>query len=149
MIGEKAYLLATRLRVILSEYPNKLDDKIRNEVYREYLFLLRKAAYSGHLEAQYDLAQQYETMSFLAINNPMSNPKKRIYWYTKACERNHPEACNNLASLYELGEGCDKNLDLALALYKKSAELGSPNGKENYKIMIKDMANGGMYSLHG
>ena len=40
-----------------------------------------------------------------------------------------------LATFYESGEGCEKDLEKALALYKKSADLGDSIGKKNYKIM--------------
>lgn len=108
-------------------------------IYKEYLYFLRKAAYSGNAEAQYDLAQQYETMNYLSIENPMYNPKKCIYWYTKSCMQDHAAACNNLASFFETGDGGEKDLNKALMLYKKSGDLGYGIGAKNYKIMKKQM----------
>lgn len=146
MRGQKAYEEAKQINQKIQVYPSGLDDSNQRKLYFKYLKLIRKAAYIGNLESQYDLAQQYETMSFLDMNNPMFNAAKRIYWYTKACDQNHDEACNNLASIYELGEGCDIDLNRALELYKKSSYLGSPNGKKNYKIMLKDLRKGGRYA---
>lgn len=114
---------------------NKVKMKL---LFKKYLSLLRGAAYLGNSDAQYDLGQQYEDIGYLGIPNPIYNPKKCVYWYEKACRQNHAEAYNNLARLYEKGEGCEKNIKLAYKLYKKSAELGSELGKKNYKITLKE-----------
>jgi len=145
MKGNKAYAMAMEINNRINEYPNILTTTKKKELYKKYLLLIRKSAYYGNVEAQYDLAQQYDNISFLGAPNPKYNPKKCIYWYSKACKKKHAEACNNLAALYEIGEGCKRNLELALKLYKDSAELGSPNGKKNYKIMLRDMSKGGKY----
>lgn len=135
MKGEKLYLKASLLHSKMYEYPNHLTESEKKKLYKEYVNLLRKSAYLGNAKAQYDLGQQYETMNFLHIHNPNHNPKKCVYWYTKACMQDHAEACNNLATFFESGIGCRQNLNKALALYKKSAMLGSTLGKKNYKIM--------------
>ena len=40
----------------------------KNEVYNLYMSYLRKSAYSGFPEAQYELAQTYENINFWGIN---------------------------------------------------------------------------------
>lgn len=143
MKGQKAYFLAQAINEKLYQGYSKLEKK---ELYEKYFRLIRKSAYSGYVDGLYDFAQQYENMSFLGVENPLYNPKKCVFWYTKACDKGHAEACNNLATFYEKGEGCKQNLSFALALYKRSADLGSPNGKKNYKIMVRDLAKGGKYN---
>ncbi|TDQ06547.1 tetratricopeptide repeat protein [Pedobacter metabolipauper] len=145
MKGKKAYFFATLLHEKLHKYPNDLDEDERISVYYEYFKLIKESAYLGYTDAFFDLGQQYESMGFLGINNPKYNPKKCIYWYSKACNNGHAEACNNLASFYEEGIGCELDLNKALELYKRSAELGSVNGKKNYRIMIKDISKGDIY----
>jgi TPR repeat protein len=143
MKGQKAYNL---VRIIHERmYSKSYGVSEQHILYTQYFELIKKAAYQGHVEALYDMGQQYEDIGYLGIPNPMYNAKKCVYWYTKACEEGHAEACNNLASYYEKGEGCEQNFNIALNLYKRAAELGSPNGKKNHKIMIKDMAKGGKY----
>jgi TPR repeat protein len=44
-----------------------------------------------------------------------------------------------------LDKESEENLNLALKFYKKSAELGSILGKKNYKLMLRDLSNGGRY----
>ncbi|OKS87727.1 hypothetical protein RG47T_3189 [Mucilaginibacter polytrichastri] len=83
------------------------------------------------------MGQQYENISFLGIPNPIYNAKKCIYWYTKACNQRHAEACNNLSNFYAKGEGCQQNFDFSMELLKRSAELGSVLGKKNYKRELK------------
>lgn len=135
MRGDKIYIKAKALHEKMYECPDQIKEEDRKDIYNEYFNLLKRAAYLGHADAQYDFGQQYETMNYLSIENPKYNPKKCIYWYTKASAQNHAAACNNLASFYESGEGCEKDLEKALALYKKSADLGDPLGVKNYKIM--------------
>jgi TPR repeat protein len=144
MKGQKAYFSAKAIHKQMYEKSHNLEEQ--KKLYALYLGLIRKAAYVGHTESLYDMGQQYENIGYLGIPNPMYNPIKSIYWYTKACEKNHAEACNSLATFYESGCGCEKNLDLSLKLYKRSADLGSPNGKKNYKIMVRDLIEGGKYN---
>ena len=118
------------------------DVNKKNEIYKEYLHSLRKLAYKGHPESQYDLAQHYEDMGVMGWPNPFENISKKFYWYTKAANNNHAAACNNLADMYERGEGCTQNIRKALELYKKSASLGDSLGKKNYKHMLKQIKNG-------
>jgi TPR repeat protein len=85
-------------------------------------------------------------VGFLGTPNPNYAPKKSVYWYTKACINNHAEAFNNLAFHYEIGKGCQQDLNKALELYKKSAELGYSIGKHNYKKMLRDLIEGRLYN---
>lgn len=116
-----------------------LNKEEKYNLYDEYFKLIKKSAYSGYAEALYDLAQQYEDTHHLYDINPKYNPKKCIFWYKKACKKNHAEACNNLAHFYELGIGCKKNIKRALSLYKKSSDLGYNIGTKNYKLLIKQL----------
>ncbi|MEO6850774.1 MAG: tetratricopeptide repeat protein [Mucilaginibacter sp.] len=146
MKGQKTYLQAKAINEKLYNQYGHFSEIEKAELYRMYFNLLKKSAHLGHIESQYDYAQQFENISFLGVENPIYNPKKSIFWYTKACNSGHAEACNNLAHLYEKGEGCEKDLNISLKLYKQSAVLGSPNGEKNYKIMIQDLDKGGKYN---
>jgi TPR repeat protein len=146
MKGQKTYALATSINRKLIEGSTKLTKDEKRSFYDQYLKLIKMAAYKGHVEALFDLGQQYEDVGYLGMPNPMYNAKKCVYWYNKACLEGHAEACNNLATFYEKGEGCEKDLNLALTLYKRSSDLGSPNGKSNYKIMTRDLSVGGRYN---
>jgi hypothetical protein len=144
MEGQKTYNLAMAIHQKMYARPHSAEEQ--EELHAQYFKLIKQAAYRGHIEGQYDLAQLYEDIGYLGIPNPIGNPKMCIYWYTKACQRGHAEACNNLATFYESGKGCNQNLDVALDLYKRSANFGSPNGKKNYKIMLRDMSKGGKHN---
>ncbi|HEY1201960.1 MAG TPA: tetratricopeptide repeat protein [Niastella sp.] len=139
MRGDRIYLKAKAAHEKMYISSGQIKEEDRKNIYNEYFKLLKRAAYLGHADAQYDLGQQYETMNYLSIENPKYNPAKCIYWYTKASVQNHAAACNNLATFYESGEGCEKDVEKALALYKRSADLGYSPGKKNYKIMKRQM----------
>jgi TPR repeat protein len=140
MKGQKLYLEASKLYKKMYEIDSqRVEAELKLNLYHKYLKLIRKAAYVGNSEAQFDLAQTFENMTYLDLQNPKFNPKKCVYWYTKACNQNHSNACNNLAHLFEKGQGCVLNLTKALELYKKSADLGNKIGRQNYKILLGQM----------
>ncbi len=89
---------------------------------------LKKSAYSGNPEGQYDYAQQFDSISFLGVNNPLYNPKKCIYWYTKSATGGYAEAYNNLADFYERGEGIRQDLKMSyesnLEIFEKDINQG-------------------------
>lgn len=134
MKGQVAFNAAEKLIHLL--YTVKYNQKQKIEKYEEYLMLLRRAAYSGHPKAQFELGQHYEDMNFWGFNNPEYDIKKCKYWYVKACKGGYGLACNNLASIYE----SEKQYSKALKHYKKAADLGDVLGKQNYALMVKQMA---------
>lgn len=135
MKGQVAFNAAKKLIHLL--YTVEYSKLQKTKKYKEYLSLLRKAAYSGHPEAQFELGQHYEDINFWSVNNPNHNPEKCKYWYAKACKGGHGPACNNLASIY----GVEKQHSKALKHFKKAADLGDVLGKKNYALMLKQMAN--------
>ena len=133
-------LLLNEARKIQSElYDENLETKEKITLYKNFIELIRKAAYRGNSEAQFELGQHYEDLNYWG-GNPNYNPDKCVYWYTKACDNDHAEACNCLANCYELGEGVEKNLYTALRLFERSAILGSTSGYENHKLLLSDLS---------
>lgn len=142
MKGEIIYRKALEISRKIYEYPSTISFDEKKKLYEKYFSLIKKSAYAGLSEAQFDYAQQFDTMTFIAVNNPFYNPKKCIYWYTKSAEGGYAEAYNNLADFYERGVGVDRDLRKSYELYKKGAELGSDNAKESLRIFNKDIKNG-------
>jgi TPR repeat protein len=137
MKGERLYGLAQNLHQKMYGQSFEYDKENKLELYSEYFKLIKRAAYKGHVESLYNMGQQYEDIGYLGIPNPNYNPKKCIYWYTKACRKGHAEACNNLAVFYEKGECCEKNFNVSIELLQRSSNLGSVLGKKNLKIALK------------
>jgi TPR repeat protein len=138
MKGIKEYQKAFTMLSELHKNYKKLSRAKVKSLHEKYIELIRSAAYKGNIEAQYELGLNYEDTNYF-IPNPMYNQKRRFYWYNKAAAANHPEACNNLAALFEKGEGVKKDLDKALILYKKSYKLGCSYAKDNYKLLEKQI----------
>jgi len=136
MKGNTQYNLAVELHKKMYFSDSNLSSAEQKKLYDQYLIALRKAAYLGNIDALYDLGQQYEDVGYLGIPNPNYAPQKSIFWYTKACKMGHAEACNNLSAFYEKGQGCRQDIQKALALLKQAADLGSPYGKKNYKLLL-------------
>jgi len=136
MKGEKTYLKSASLIHTIYE---TLNESKKRKLYTEYIFHLRKAAYAGHGRAQWELGQEHEDINCFGPN-PNYDPKRCLYWYTKACNNNIAEACNNLASLYGTGTACKVNNRKALSLYKKAADLGDDLAKNNYRQLKKELS---------
>lgn len=105
-----------------------LNDENKYNLYREYLKLLRKSAYLGYSDAQFELALQSEEYFIFGKNSKYSE-RKCEYWYQKACENNNADACNSLGVLMD---SRNKRTD-AIDFYKKAIVLGSELAKKNLK----------------
>jgi hypothetical protein len=142
---DNKYKIARELLLSLYEKGEGMSYQQKVAVYDEYLKSIRHLAYANYAKAQFDLAGHYEDIGYWGSQNPYYNPKRMIYWYKKASENGDSMACNNLANLYERGDLVPRDLNLALELYRRSAELGYEIGKENYKIMLREMSPKGKY----
>lgn len=138
MKGEKDFIKAVQIVENLQKNYKKLGRPKVLIQHAKYLVLVRKAAYKGHVEAQFELGLNYEDQNYFDPN-PLYNQQRRFYWYLKAAKGGHAVACNNLASLYEKGEGTKKDLKKALFFYKKAFELGCTYAKQNYEILISQL----------
>ncbi len=134
----KAFLSAKELSEKLY---TTISDLEKVFFYDKYIEFLKKAAYQGYPEAQFEYAQTFENINYWG-ENPTPNNKKSFYWYQRAANSGYIEAFNNLAVFYENGYGCKKDIDKAVELYKKGAELGSLTAKRNYKLIKKQISTG-------
>lgn len=99
---------------------------------------IRRAAYSGNANAQFELGLQYEDTGFLG-----ENMKKAMYWYMKAAENGHAEACNNIGFNYYHGVGVKKDPRKAIAWYRKGALRGSVLAQQNLAKSMKSKSDKG------
>ncbi len=136
MKGSKVFSEAMGLNKML--YACQLGGPEIHELYVRFLSCLKKAAYAGHPEAQFEYGQQFEDTCFF-MPNPNYNPRKSFYWYTKAAENNIGGACNNLGYYYDNGIACTQDKALAMDLYKRAIELGCTWAKGNYRLVRKEL----------
>lgn len=114
------------------------DKKI---LYHEYLKLLRKTAYkSTNPDAMYELALTYEDINFWGVNKSYA-PNRCFYWYSKACNLNHADACNSLATMYLRGISCQKNVKTSLVLFEKALRIDSASLhiRNNYISLLHEI----------
>jgi TPR repeat protein len=131
MKGKKQYMEA---KSILTTIYSSTDNALNEELYTKYLILLRKSAYLGFPEAQFDLGLQYGD-SYIFGDNPNHKEAKYIFWCQKACSNGVADACNNLAAIYE-GKGLFNEATLT---YKKAIALGNKLAVKNLRTMrMKD-----------
>ena len=88
---------------------------------------LNKAASSGHVSAQYVLGEYYEENS---------RYDKASQWYRMASGLGHSGATLKLGYMYETGGGVSKDPKIALEYYQKALELGEPQAKKYYDMLV-------------
>ncbi len=81
-----------------------------------------KVIRNGYINAACHLGLFYDAISDF---------REAAKWYKIGAERNHGGAQYNLARLYELGIGVEKNLTESIILYHKSAEQGNANAQSS------------------
>lgn len=86
----------------------------------------RKAAYAGHMDAQWSLGLEYDETGVLGENR-----KKAFYWYMKAAQQGQPDACNSVGAAYYRGYGVPQDKKLGNYWFKKGADLGNELAREN------------------
>ena len=85
----------------------------------EALEYLEKKAKEGNPYAQFSYGSYYADFEFWPYDS-----RKAFYWFSKAAEKNHPAALNNLALMYIFGNGVKKDVKKGRELMLKAAELG-------------------------
>lgn len=82
--------------------------------------LYKQAAELGYARAQHVVADCYQWGL-----GTKKDKSEAFRWYQKAAEQDYPQSVCYLASFYSFGEGgVDCNIDEAVRLWKKAAELG-------------------------
>ena len=102
-------------------------DAVRNSKYSESeaLKYLEKKAKEGNPYAQFSYGSYYADFEFWPYDS-----RKAFYWFSKAAEKNHPAALNNLALMYIFGNGVKKDVKKGRELMLKAAELGIESAQE-------------------
>ena len=100
---------------------------------RPAIGLLKRAAESGHSEAQYRLAQHFEKGRYVK-----KSMKKAFKWYMDAANAGHIDAMERIGYCYEKGRGVKKNEPHAAKWYKLSGDGGNEKARlksEWYDLM--------------
>ena len=84
-----------------------------------------RAAKLGNADAQYRLAQFYESGYYVK-----KSKKKAFNWYLHAANNNHPQAMEKVAYCYEKGRGTKRQDDKAARWYRAAMQHGSTAAKE-------------------
>ncbi len=136
---EKAYEIFERATSGL------VSKKASVQLLQEYLSLIRKAAYKGNSEAQFQLGTLYQDEQFMnqvkSGLNAYTCKKKSFYWFEKSCKQEHPYACHNLGGFYGIGDIVEKSIDRELDLYLKAFQLGLNEAGYAIAMTYKSQAN--------
>jgi hypothetical protein len=144
MEGSKLYKQSKLLWNRLNNEYKVLSLDSKKTLFKQYIDILRKLAYTNNSEAQYMLGVLYDDIDglYVSLGNSLKyNSEKAVYWYQRAANNNDVSACNNLASMYISGTGCKRDIRKAIFLYEKAIDLGETAGyvKENYLYILKEV----------
>lgn len=99
---------------------------------------LASLAEEGNVRAMIGLGY----MSLSASDKDRFKPEKAFELFTAAADKGDPEAMFELAKLYEKGIGTSQDVDRALALYRKAAELGFADAQNDLGFLYFQGAAG-------
>jgi uncharacterized protein len=102
---------------------NEGIEAFQNQDYAKAMRLLRPTAEQGDVRSQFAVGMMLEG----GLAGEPQNPAEAARWYRRASDQDFPPAPLYLAVLYQQGSGVEKNLDSAIALYRKAYRLGSDN----------------------
>ena len=111
------------------DFINALD-AYQTKDYKLAIFLYKKAANQGHIDAQFNLALMYDKGEGVTQNH-----EQATYWYGNAAVQGNAEAQYALAYNYQVGEGINKDYKQAIYWYRKAADQGYDYAENNLGYM--------------
>ena len=92
------------------------------------------------LEAAAEKGNEYAVMTLMSMyrSNELGAPdmKKNMEWLEFWAKRNYPGCLSDLGFAYEHGIGVGKDLDKAVAYFRKAISLGSASAQSNFGYMF-------------
>jgi TPR repeat protein len=107
------------IEAVVPQFPDEAK-QYQSEAFK----VTKKAAHSGHMDAQFLLAECYETG--VLTEKGKSDYTKAFQNYLLAAKQSHPEANYRVAVYHENGRGTTKSAPRALLSYQKAASLAHP-----------------------
>ena len=95
------------------------------------VYWYRKAADQGNEDAQYSLAQAYETGSGVEVDG-----REAIYWYTSSFEQGKLSAALQLGELFEEGIVVEQDLPESRRWFRRAEEAGSEAASERLEFGV-------------
>ena len=71
-----------------------------------------------------------------------ANQEEAVFWFSRAAEKNHPKALNNLGIMYFTGKGVVKDESKAVVYFLRAAQLGDANAQHNLGLIHETGAGG-------
>jgi TPR repeat protein len=103
---------------------------------------LLSEAKNGNNLAQFEVGIYYENgIEIDGVEIIKANDVEGFNWTKKAYENGNLKALVSYADYLSLGKSCEKNLDLAIELYKKGIELGISEASYNLAIEYRNQQN--------
>lgn len=141
MKGDKYFQLAEKIRFENYQNWDTYNTKQQMQRVEKRLDYLRKAAYVGHPQAQFDLACFYQYGVYVNGNFYFYNEDKMLYWMKKAAHALYPDAAENMALLYESNPQI-QDLQKAKEYYALFDEITGQKMSKNRKLFLKQLDNG-------
>jgi TPR repeat protein len=108
---------------------------------------LREAAIGGDLEAQFAVGQSYLAATDGEALSASERLGKAMRWFRRAAEGGHTLSQYRLATLLELGQGGQRNLDEAEQWYERAAKQGHVKAMHNLAVLAVSPARGSVNYL--
>lgn len=90
----------------------------------------KKAAFSGHAEAQHNIGSLYEK----GLGVPQDY-KLAMKWYKKAASDGYTGSQPSIGEMYYHGQGVSQDYKIAMEWFRKAAKEGNINAQYNIGVM--------------
>lgn len=104
-----------------------------NNEFSKGIKFLEKSALDGYGPAAGALAEIYLVGEIIPVDY-----KKARYWAQLGIDNNDATSYAIMGAIYQLDAGSNRDISKAIQYYRKSCDLGSDLGCQNYKIMKSD-----------
>lgn len=105
--------------------------------YYENIKNLEKKCDAGNTSDCYEVGKLHETSPYKKLKGFENSEINAVYYYKKACDNNHSNACNDAGVLFY--RNAKNNKTAALQYLDKACKLKNQTGCENLEILIKEI----------
>lgn len=141
MKGQKHFILSEKIRFRNYKYWDTYSFNKKKFWVQKELNHLRKAAYAGHPEAQFNLSSFYQYGVYIDGYFYLNDEDKALYWMKKSADSLYPDAVESMALLYESHPKL-QDLRKAEIYYELYDKLMGKGMSKNRKLFLTQLKNG-------
>lgn len=107
--------------------------------YKEAFYWFQKAAVKGDPEAQHELGHLYAGHTAEKSKDIRIDKQKAFFWWMKAAEQHHSQACLNVGKAYLKGDGVEQDFNKSAYWHEQAEKMGEYWAKGQAELIRKEL----------